>query len=186
MIELNTITPLSNGYGIHGGYVKVVGTSFRNKPSDLPRHVTIRGFFEKAPSTSTYSSSLKNLCEDIDIRVIQEIKDVQQDINQYIKVEKESNNLYDINAIAVYVKFYGQFTKIGYLPKDLSELIATNEFKYYLVGFEKSGRGIMLTMVFSSSNISIFEMDPESVEPEKNENLGFISLSKIRKKLCTR
>jgi len=188
MIEINTITPLVPDYGIHGGYIKVVGTSFRNKPSDLPRHITIRGFFEKNTSKSTYSGNLVNLARDIDIRIISEIKTVQKDINKYVEVKRELKNSYDPNAVAVYVNvgYHSLFTKVGYLPKDLAELIVTNEFKYYVVGFEKSGRGMLLTMIFNSPDVSFIALEPETQEQqEKEKSIGFISLSKIRKKLCT-
>ena len=184
MIEINIITPLIKDYGIYGGYIKVVGTSFKNSASSLPRQVTIRGFFERAPSKSTYSSNLWNLVRDIDIRIIKEIESIQQDINKDIKVERELRNPHDPNAIAVFVNIYSSFTKIGFLPKDLSELIVTNGFKYYVVGFEKSGRGIMLTMIFSTPDVSFTAFLSEFVEPKKNEGIGFMSLNKIRKKLC--
>ncbi len=186
MIEVNVIIPLNEDYGIYGGYIKVVGTSFKNNPTSLPRHITIRGFFEKVTSKSTYSGRIMNLCRDINIRIIKEIEGVQRDVSQYIKVKRELKNSYDPNAIAVYVNTVSQFTKIGYLPKNLSELIVTNEFKCYVVGFEKSGKGILLTMVFSSPDVSFIALSSKVVKPKKSEGIGFTSLNKIRKKLCTR
>ena len=184
MIEVNVITPLNEDYGIHGGYIKVIGTSFRNSASSFPRHVTIRGFFERVTSKSTYSSNLINLCRDINVESIREIKSIQEDINQYVKVQRELTNRYDTNAIAVYVNTSSLFTKVGFLPKDLAELIVTNEFKYYVVGFEKSGKGILLTMIFNSPEISFIALNSKVEEPKKSEKIGFISLNKIRKKLC--
>lgn len=186
MIEVNTITPLLEDYGIHGGYIKVVGTSFKNRSSSLPRHVTVRGFFERNASKSTYSSDLWGLVKDVDVRIIKEIEDIQIDVNRYVRVERELENSYDPNAIAVHVESSYQFTKIGYLPKDLSELIVTNEFKWYVVGFEKSGRGMLLTMIFNSPDISFIEVDPIVPSPEKNKSLSFMSLNKVRKTLCIR
>ena len=185
MIEVNVITPLHEDYGIHGGCIKVVGTSFKNTENSLPRHITIRGFFEKTPSKSTYSSNLINLCRDINIKAIKEVEDIQQDINQYVKVKRDLKNPYDPNAIAVYVNTVRKFTKVGYFPKNLSELIVINEFKYYVVGFEKSGKGIMLTMVFNSPDVSFIALNSRVEELKKSEGIGFISLNKIRKKLCT-
>lgn len=188
MIEINTITPLIPDYGIHGGYIKVVGTSFKNRSSSLPRNVTIRGFFERNTNKSTYSGNLLNLARDIDTRIISEIKAVHEDISRYVKVKRELKNRYDSNAIAVYADvLHIEFEKIGYLPKDLAELIVTNEFKYYVVGFEKSGKGMLLTMIFNSPDVSFIALEPETKkQQEKEESLGFISLNKIRKKLCTR
>jgi len=184
MIEINTITPLVGDYGIHGGYIKIVGTSFPNNASSLPRHITIRGFFERTTSKSTYSGNLRDLARDIDIRRISEIKTVQEEMNRFIKIERELKNPHDPNAIAVYVNTYPQFIKVGFLPKDLAELIVLNEFKYYVVGFEKSGRGIMLTMIFNSPDVSFIALEPRTEKSKKNESIGFISLNKIRKKLC--
>lgn len=190
MIELNVIVPLVEDYGIHGGYIKVVGTSFKNTKSSLPRHVTIRGFFERNTSKSTYSSDLRGLTEDIDIRIIKEIEAIQREMNRFVKVQREYNNIYDPNAIAVYVDASFQFIKIGYFPKDLSELIVTNKFKYYVVGFERSGKGMTLTMVFSSPDILVgtnssgIIFDDNCQVYDKKEVLAFMSLNKIRRKLC--
>ena len=74
MIEQNIITPLVPDYGIHGGYIKIVGTSFSNTNDSLPRQVIIREFFERNTHKSTYSSNLWSLARDVNIREITEIK----------------------------------------------------------------------------------------------------------------
>lgn len=184
MIEFNTINPLFPDYGIYGGYIKIVGTSFKNENTSLPRHITIRGFFERNTSKSTYSGDLRGLLGVVNIRDIEEIEGIQEDINKYVKVQRELWNSYDSNAIAVYVESYQMFTKIGYLPKDLAELIVKQKFRHYVVGFEKSGKGMMLTMIFSSSEVQEFKVSSPFQESNEDKSLGFMSLNKIRRRLC--
>ena len=184
MIEVNTIAPLLPGYGIYGGYIKVAGTSFSNTGSSLPRHVTIRGFFERNTSKSTYSHHLRGLLSIINERDIEEIKAVQEDISKYVRVQKELDNPYDSNAIAVYVENSSLAIKVGYFPKDLAELIAKQKFRYYVVGFEKSGKGMMLTMIFVSQEVQGMKAKLAVLESNGNKSLSFMSLNKIRRKLC--
>jgi len=184
MIETNVIVPLLPDYGIYGGYVKIVGTSFRNEKNSLPRHVTIRGFFERNTSKSTYSGDLRGLLDVVNVKDIEEVEGIQEDINKYVRVQRELWNSYDPNAIAVYVESYQMFTKVGYFPKDLAELIAKQKFRYYVVGFEKSGKGMMLTMIFVSQEIQGMKAKLAVLESNGNKSLSFMSLNKIRRKLC--
>lgn len=184
MIEVNAISPLFPDYGIYGGYVKIVGTSFRNEKTSLPRHVTIRGFFERNTSKSTYSGDLRGFISVVNVKDIEEVEDIQKDINRYIRIQRELDNPYDSNAIAVYVENSSLAIKIGYFPKDLAELIAEQKFRYYVVGFEKSGKGMMLTMIFVSKKIQDMKAKLAVLESNENESLGFMSLNKMRKRLC--
>lgn len=187
MIEVNTIIPLFEDYGIHGAYIKVVGTSFRNMITLSTGQATLKEFFNKLQTKSIgRSRGLEGAFSRIETEGIKWAEDLQKTMNELIKIERQPNNPYDHNAIAVYVNYVNRFTKVGYFPKDLAEIVVTKKFKYYIVGFEKSGRGIMLTMIFNSPEIPVVEFDPRVTELREDKSLGFMSLNKIRKRLCIR
>jgi len=193
MIEENVILSLSSYFGsydnsilnIHGGYIKIVGTSFRDKITLTTGQVTLKEFFGKVGTTPSFFGDLEEIFRKIKSGNvdIEWIENFQKKINEFVKIEREPNNPYDPNAIVVYVNYVNRFIKVGYLSKDLAEFIVTQKLKCYIVGFKKSGRGMILTMIFTFPEIQVVESLVPPVHNE-NRNLGFMSLNKMRRRLC--
>lgn len=183
MIEVNNIVSSPFNLLILGAYIKVVGISFRDQKTLTTGQTILKEFFKTVPTMSLFTSDLEETFRYIKTSGIRWAEVCQGEKDNFIKIERQPNNPYDPNAIVVCVNYDNRFMKVGYFPKDLAEIIVTKKLKYYVVGFKKSGRGMMLTMVFESPEIQVGEPFVSPVHNE-NESLGFMSLNKIRRKLC--
>ena len=184
MIEINNIVLLSDCPRLYGARIKVVGTSFRDHKFLATGQSILKEFFKTMFYDSVGMNEIRELFDDAVFlrtgRFLKEIKKIQKDISERVKIEREPNNPYDPNAIAVYVNYDNRFMKVGYFPKDIAEIVVERKYKSYLVGYEKDGRGMILSMIFE---IQVIESIVSPVYNE-NKNLGFMSLNKMRKRLC--
>jgi len=187
MIEINNIVLLCESPRLYGARIKVVGTSFRDHKFLATGQSILKEFFKTMFYDSVGMNEIRELFDDaVFLRtgsIIKEIEKFQKDISEFVKIEREPNNPYDPNAIIVYVNYDSRFMKVGYFPKDLAEIAVKNKYKNYLVGYEKDGRGMILSMIFKSPEIQVVESITSPVYDE-NKNLGFMSLNKMRKRLC--
>ena len=175
MIETNNIVLLSKNYGLYAGKIKVVGTSFRDQKTLATGQTILREFFKTTSSDSFGIINLERTALNIGY-----FENFVEQLNKFVKIEREPNNPYDPNAIVVYVNYDNRFMKVGYFPKDIAEIVVERKYKSYLVGYEKDGRGMILSMIFE---IQVIESIVSPVYNE-NKNLGFMSLNKMRKRLC--
>ena len=175
MIEINNIVLLSDCPGLYVARIKVVGTSFRDHKTLATGQTILREFFKTTSSDSFGIINLERTALNIGY-----FENFVEQLNKFVKIEREPNNPYDPNAIVVYVNYDNRFMKVGYFPKDIAEIVVERKYKSYLVGYEKDGRGMILSMIFE---IQVIESIVSPVYNE-NKNLGFMSLNKMRKRLC--
>jgi len=106
-------------------------------------------------------------------------------ISDIVTMRRDPANPFDINAIGVYVD---DKYDIGYLPKELSEFVVKEVLpgRFFIIGYEPIGKNtnLRLRATFITEKTMVSAPVVAMKKEIKKEPLGFMSLSKMRRKLA--
>ncbi len=180
---------------------KIAGVTFKSNPTMTTRSSIISHFIDDR--WEIYKNYLSEISEKEDLLSMTmnfvnfnclryESDLICTATEDYIKIACEKNNFFDENARRVFVKVLSGrvflWEEVGYLPADLSVLIAyiyqnynTNSKSYVFIWKPLSKRNLELFIIIYFSNLS-----KEREKKEKKNRIDFMTLRDLRKKMEVR